>query len=264
MRNDQLFRLPSSPFCFSCAPECARNLSRIDCGVSISPIMRIFRLRTRRQRSSKHGFRCLARMRSSKSASSRLIRRCISRLSIRVRTGIASHISRLWRLSRVRALYDDVHGHAARRSGRMVAAARDIPEPTDGNFAAYLEPNKLVPLTGRIAEVSANLAEIDVTPLQQARVDYEYVTSIMKYDKSGPDGAAATRCTPATYVAATAPIFIRCLSDWRAPAESRRGLRLAFRSARRNQATSPVTTAGRSSIPAECGAGRCVRGVEAS
>ena len=67
----------------------------------------------------------------------------------------------------------------------MVAAARDIPEPTDGNFAAYLEPNKLVPLTGRIAQVSANLAETDVTPLQQARVDYEYVTSIMKYDKSG-------------------------------------------------------------------------------
>ena len=67
----------------------------------------------------------------------------------------------------------------------MVAAARDIPEPSDGNFAAYLEPNKLVPLTGRIAQVSANLAETDVTPLQQARVDYEYVTSIMKYDKSG-------------------------------------------------------------------------------
>jgi transglutaminase-like putative cysteine protease len=67
----------------------------------------------------------------------------------------------------------------------MVVAARDIPEPTDGNFAAYLKPNKLVPLTGRIAEVSANLAEFDATPLQQARVDYEYVTSIMKYDKSG-------------------------------------------------------------------------------
>jgi len=67
----------------------------------------------------------------------------------------------------------------------MVAAARDIPEPTDGHFAAYLEPSRLVPLTGRIAQVSANLAETDSTPLQQARVDYEYVTSIMKYDKTG-------------------------------------------------------------------------------
>ena len=67
----------------------------------------------------------------------------------------------------------------------MAAAARDVPEPTDGHFAAYLEPNRLVPLTGRIAQVSANLAETDASPLQQARVDYEYVTSIMKYDKSG-------------------------------------------------------------------------------
>jgi transglutaminase-like putative cysteine protease len=67
----------------------------------------------------------------------------------------------------------------------MVAAARDIPEPSDGHFAAYLEPNRLVPLTGRIAQVSSNLSEVDATPLQQARVDYEYVTSIMKYDKSG-------------------------------------------------------------------------------
>ena len=72
----------------------------------------------------------------------------------------------------------------------MVAAARDFPEPTDGLFAAYLEPNRLVPLSGRIAQVSANLADTDVTPLQQARVDYEYVTSIMKYDKTGKIGRA--------------------------------------------------------------------------
>lgn len=70
-------------------------------------------------------------------------------------------------------------------SADMIAAARGVPEPTDGDFAAYLEPNRLVPLTGRIAQVSANLAETDATPLQQARVDYEYVTSIMKYDKTG-------------------------------------------------------------------------------
>ena len=70
-------------------------------------------------------------------------------------------------------------------AANMIAAARDIPEPVDRRFVAYLEPNRLVPLTGRIAQVSANLAETDATPLQQARVDYEYVTSIMKYDKSG-------------------------------------------------------------------------------
>jgi hypothetical protein len=55
----------------------------------------------------------------------------------------------------------------------MAAAARDIPEPTDGRFAAHLEPNRLVPLSGRIAQVSANLAKTNITPLQQARVDYE-------------------------------------------------------------------------------------------
>jgi transglutaminase-like putative cysteine protease len=70
-------------------------------------------------------------------------------------------------------------------AANMVAAARDFPEPAARHFVAYLVPNRLVPLTGRIAQVSANLAETDPTPLQQARVDYEYVTSIMKYDKSG-------------------------------------------------------------------------------
>ena len=58
----------------------------------------------------------------------------------------------------------------------MVAAARNIPEPIDGRFSVYLEPNRLVPLTGRIAQVSANLADTDITPLQQSCVDYEYVT----------------------------------------------------------------------------------------
>jgi transglutaminase-like putative cysteine protease len=70
-------------------------------------------------------------------------------------------------------------------TANMMVAARNVPEPLDGNFAAYLQPNRMVPLNGRIAQVSANLAETNVTPLQQARVDYESVTSIMKYDKSG-------------------------------------------------------------------------------
>jgi transglutaminase superfamily protein len=35
------------------------------------------------------------------------------------------------------------------------------------------------------AEVSANLQKKGVSPYQQARVIYEYVTSVMKYDKTG-------------------------------------------------------------------------------
>ncbi len=67
----------------------------------------------------------------------------------------------------------------------MVRAARPLPEPTDGAFAEYLGPDKLVPLDGRIAQVSNNLSEQGATQLEQARVIYEYVTEVMSYDKSG-------------------------------------------------------------------------------
>lgn len=67
----------------------------------------------------------------------------------------------------------------------MIRAARPLPEPTGGAFAAYLGPDRLVPTNGRIAQVSINLAEKEVTPLEQARAIYQYVTAVMKYDKSG-------------------------------------------------------------------------------
>ncbi|HUA35111.1 MAG TPA: transglutaminase domain-containing protein [Candidatus Binataceae bacterium] len=67
----------------------------------------------------------------------------------------------------------------------MVRAARPLPEPTDGAFAQYLGPNKLVPVDGRIAQISNNLSEQGITALEQARVIYEYVTEVMSYDKSG-------------------------------------------------------------------------------
>jgi transglutaminase-like putative cysteine protease len=70
-------------------------------------------------------------------------------------------------------------------SADMIRAARPVPEPTDGAFATYLQPDRLVPINGRIARVSSDLSETGVTPLEQARVIYEYVTSVMKYDKSG-------------------------------------------------------------------------------
>lgn len=67
----------------------------------------------------------------------------------------------------------------------LIRAARPVPEPTDGAFATYLQADRLVPVNGQIARVSSNLAETGVTPLEQARVLYEYVISVMKYDKSG-------------------------------------------------------------------------------
>ncbi len=67
----------------------------------------------------------------------------------------------------------------------MAIAARPLPEPTDAGFADYLGPDRMVPLDGRIAAVSTNLGEAGATPLEQARVIYQYVTEVMSYDKSG-------------------------------------------------------------------------------
>ncbi len=57
--------------------------------------------------------------------------------------------------------------------------------PLDGRFAEYLRPDTLVPTTGRIATISASLDDPGDSPLQAARVFYEYVTSVMRYDKTG-------------------------------------------------------------------------------
>ena len=58
-------------------------------------------------------------------------------------------------------------------------------ETGDGRMAEYLQPDQLVPTNGRIATISADLNDHAATPLDQARIIYEYVTSVMRYDKSG-------------------------------------------------------------------------------
>jgi hypothetical protein len=64
-------------------------------------------------------------------------------------------------------------------------AERNLPEPKGGNFAAVLGPDRLVPVTGRIEQVSSELGDNGVSAYEQARIIYEYVTEVMKYDKSG-------------------------------------------------------------------------------
>jgi transglutaminase-like putative cysteine protease len=64
-------------------------------------------------------------------------------------------------------------------------AQRNIPEPSGGKFAEFLGPDKLVPLTGRIAQVSNRLGDQTASPYQQAQIIYEYVVGVMSYDKSG-------------------------------------------------------------------------------
>jgi transglutaminase-like putative cysteine protease len=49
----------------------------------------------------------------------------------------------------------------------------------------YLEPDKLVPLNGAIAELAKEHTAGDTTQIEKARHIYEYVVSTMRYDKTG-------------------------------------------------------------------------------
>ena len=64
-------------------------------------------------------------------------------------------------------------------------AEKPQPEPLNGPFLPYLRPERLVPIDGKIAQVSSTLAAYQAPPLEQARAIYDYVTSVMKFDKSG-------------------------------------------------------------------------------
>jgi transglutaminase-like putative cysteine protease len=62
----------------------------------------------------------------------------------------------------------------------------------------YLEPDKLVPLNGVIADLAKELTAGDTTTLAKARHIYDYVLATMRYDKSGEGwgrGDAVWACT---------------------------------------------------------------------
>jgi len=62
----------------------------------------------------------------------------------------------------------------------------------------YLQPDKLVPLNGIIAELAGEHTAGDTTPIQKARHIYDYVLATMRYDKSGEGwgrGDAVWACT---------------------------------------------------------------------
>jgi transglutaminase-like putative cysteine protease len=72
------------------------------------------------------------------------------------------------------------------------------PASRDAHMQRYLEPDKLVPLSGTIAELAKELTAGDTTALQKARHIYDYVVATMKYDKSGEGwgrGDAIWACT---------------------------------------------------------------------
>jgi len=68
----------------------------------------------------------------------------------------------------------------------------------DPNLKRYLEPDKLVPLNGTIAELAKEHTAGDNTPIQKARHIYDYVLATMRYDKTGEGwgrGDAIWACT---------------------------------------------------------------------
>src|SRR5947199_64406 len=58
------------------------------------------------------------------------------------------------------------------------------PAPRDANLQRYLEPDKLVPLNGAIADLAREHTAGDATPIQKARHIYDYVLATMHYAKS--------------------------------------------------------------------------------
>jgi len=49
----------------------------------------------------------------------------------------------------------------------------------------YLQPDKLVPITGLPADLAVKVTEGRTTPLEKARAIYDYVFTTMRYDKTG-------------------------------------------------------------------------------
>jgi len=76
--------------------------------------------------------------------------------------------------------------------------ADDPPAAIPRNLERFLQPDRLVPLQGQIAELSAQETRGIEEPLAKARAIYNYVLATMRYDKSGTawgNGDAIWACT---------------------------------------------------------------------
>ncbi|MGC1484429.1 MAG: transglutaminase-like domain-containing protein [Candidatus Acidiferrum sp.] len=88
------------------------------------------------------------------------------------------------------------HEHKVALDGASTNVSASL--PLDPMLHRYLEPDKLVPLNGVIAELAREHTAGDTTHLEKARHIYEYVVSTMRYDKSGQGwghGDAVWACT---------------------------------------------------------------------
>jgi transglutaminase-like putative cysteine protease len=67
----------------------------------------------------------------------------------------------------------------------LTKAQRNLSEPRDGKFIAFLAADRLVPIDGEISQVSTTIGDTEAPMYQQAKAIYEYVVATMSYDKSG-------------------------------------------------------------------------------
>ncbi|HSZ63679.1 MAG TPA: transglutaminase-like domain-containing protein [Terriglobales bacterium] len=74
--------------------------------------------------------------------------------------------------------------HVVLVNGKPVAEARVTTVP-HVELARFLEPDRLVPVTGLPAQLAAQETKDATTQLEKAKDIYEYVFRTMKYDKSG-------------------------------------------------------------------------------
>jgi hypothetical protein len=70
------------------------------------------------------------------------------------------------------------------RPGFEEASARPA-EVKQAALKRYLEPDRLVPISGKPAELAAAEVQGKNTPLEKARAIYDYVFKTMRYDKTG-------------------------------------------------------------------------------
>ncbi len=66
-----------------------------------------------------------------------------------------------------------------------LAAASAKGSPPKKQLERFLQPDKLVPITGKPAEIAAGLVKPGMNEMEKARALYDYVFSTMRYDKTG-------------------------------------------------------------------------------
>jgi transglutaminase-like putative cysteine protease len=81
------------------------------------------------------------------------------------------------------ALHFEVTRHEYMRD--LKAANGKAAQAKDAMLARYLQPDKLVPLNAKIAELAQAETGGETDPMRKARRIYDYVATTMHYDKSG-------------------------------------------------------------------------------